>query len=70
MDTSGSHDTFGDQASEVTPSLSLIPFIPFVRNESLSLAYTQGERNWLPSLKRRSVRELIEIFKNCHTVLR
>lgn len=28
-------------------------FILFVRSESLSLAYTQGERNWPPSLKRR-----------------
>lgn len=47
-DQNRSRSVFNDRVFEVTPSF---PLILLVRTESLSLAYTQGERIWFPPLK-------------------
>lgn len=39
-------------------------YILLIRSDSLGPGHFQGERNWGPSLEERSIRELVDVFKN------
>lgn len=54
---------FRDLAFRIVTTIPSTTFLLFIKIESLSLAYTQGEGNWFLILERKSSKETVDIYK-------